>query len=103
VLGLVLASPTRSQVTVSGDISIVLDNPQRAVVSATFLPDGAAKSAGNGERCAVAPQAGTRVEITCHLGAGQFEVRLFGAPAAAVTGHGSYSLDYVGSILANSH
>ena len=100
-LGLVLESPTRSQVTVSGDVTIVMDNPRHASISATFRPDGAADAKGNGERCTVTE--GMRTEIACHLGSGQFEIRLFAAPAEVVKTGRAYRLGYVGSILANSH
>ena len=102
-LGLVLEDPTRSQVTVDGDLEILIDNPQHAMLGATIHADGAAATAAPQGRCTVVPRAGTKVEIDCHLGTGQFEIRLFGAPAIVATAGRSYTLDYVGSILANSH
>ena len=101
-LGLALESPTRSQVTVDGDLAIVLANPRGALLSATFRVDGS--TARGDHRCTTRPLTGARTEIACHLGTGQFEIQMFGAPAAVVHAEGgSYTLDYIGSILANSH
>jgi len=94
--GLSLVSPTRSQITVSGEATIVLDNPDGAEVMATARHDGTRDS--HGKECAVAK--GKRTTITCHLGNGEYEVQLFATHARHATG--AYSLDYVGSILVNS-
>ena len=98
-LGLSLLDPNRSQVTVSGDVTIVLDNPRGALVSAVAKVDGEAR--GEETRCKVAPGDGTRTTIACELDEGEYEVKLFAAPARAAS-HGPYTLDYVGSILVNS-
>ncbi|HEY5949877.1 MAG TPA: hypothetical protein VIV40_30495, partial [Kofleriaceae bacterium] len=97
-LGITLVSPTRSQVTVGGELEIVLDNPFNAEIVADAHRDGSARE-GSGKTCSVSP--GKRTTITCRLSDGEYEVQLFATPAAAHTGR--YSLDYIGSILANSH
>lgn len=96
-LGLSLREPTRSQVTVSGKVTIVLDNPRGAMVSAVARVDGGKR--GEETRCKVTP--GARTSIACELDEGEHEVQLFAAPAQARS-HGSFVLDYVGSILVNS-
>jgi len=98
-LGMTLVSPTRSQVTVSGEITIVLDNPHGAAVSARAIREGSADDA-KGERCEVTE--GKQTTIKCALDDGEYEIRLFGAPASR-TKAGSYMLDQFGTILANSH
>lgn len=98
-LGLWLLEPNRSQVTVHGDVTIVLDNPRGAMMSAVAKVDGDAR--GTETRCKVTPGAGTRTEIACDLDEGEYEVKLFAAPKVERT-YGSYRLDYVGSILVNS-
>ena len=98
-LGITLTSPTRSQITVDdGDVTITLDNPSGAEIMADAHRDGAAHN-DDGTPCRVQP--GKRTTITCSLGSGEFEVQMFGAPARATTG--PYKLDYIGSILVNSH
>jgi hypothetical protein len=92
-LGLELVEPARSQVTVDGDLQLVFDNPKHAEVRAFARPAGA-----KDERpCTTRPDA-ARLRITCELGAGQFEVEIYAAPAG--TQSGTYL--GVGSILANS-
>lgn len=108
-LGISLLEPNRSQVTVSGSVRIVLDNPRGAMVSALARVDG--DRGGEGTRCEVTPSpeaiarsgAGkdTRTTIECELAEGEHEVRLFAAPSRGPV-QGSYTLDYVGSILVNS-
>ena len=88
-LGVELVEPTRSQVTVNGTLHITLKNPYHAAISAD------ARGSVN-KRCTV--EHGE--EVTCELPAGEYEVRLYGAPAARA--HGSFTLDYIGSILVNS-
>jgi len=97
--GLTLVSPTRSQVTVEGAITIVLDNPYGAAISARAIREGSADN-DKGERCDVTD--GKKTTVTCKLGDGEYEIRLFGAPASR-TKSGSYMLDQFGTILANSH
>jgi hypothetical protein len=99
-MGLTLVSPTRSQVTVDGALEILLDNPGDARVSARAMRDGSA-ARREGEPCTVTQ--GRQTKITCDLADGEYEVRMFAAPLARTTGRGSYTLDYIGSILANSH
>ncbi|HEY5922258.1 MAG TPA: transglutaminase domain-containing protein [Kofleriaceae bacterium] len=98
-LGLSLVAPTRSQITVDGTATIVFDNPHGAEVVAEAHRDGSSRDA-DGVRCNVAK--GTRTTITCNLPEGEYEVEMF-ATAASNTRSGAYSLDYVGSILVNSH
>ena len=97
-LGLSLVSPTRSQITVSGEATIVLANPRAAAVAANARRDGSPRSE-TGKPCKVA--LGVQTTITCSLSAGEYEVEIFAAPARATMG-GEYVLDYVGSILVNS-
>jgi transglutaminase/protease-like cytokinesis protein 3 len=98
-LGLALLEPNRSQVTVHGDVTIVLDNPRGAMISAVARVDGDAS--GTETRCKVTPGAGTRTEIACDLDEGEYEVKLFAAPKMERK-YGSFRLDYIGSILVNS-
>jgi transglutaminase-like putative cysteine protease len=97
--GLTLTSPTRSQITVDGEATITLDNPYGAEIMADAHRDGASHD-DDGTHCRVQP--GKRTTITCALGSGEFEIQMFAAPASRATS-GSYKLDYVGSILVNSH
>lgn len=97
--GLVLAQPTRSQITVDGEAEILFDNPTNAKVSAVARRDG--QKTGETERCTVTTAA-ARTRIVCDLPSGEWEVQMFAAHARdAETGR--YSLAYVGSILVNSH
>jgi hypothetical protein len=98
-LGLSLLEPNRSQVTVHGDVSIVLDNPRGARVSAVARDES--DPSGKQIRCTVSPGAGTRTTITCELAEGEYEVKLFAAPKQERT-YGTFLLDYMGSILVNS-
>jgi transglutaminase-like putative cysteine protease len=107
-LGLVLREPNRSQVTVSGDVAIVLDNPRGAMVSAVAKVDGGKR--GEETRCKVTPALeamaahpgrGTRTTIECTLDEGEYEVQMFAAPARGPV-QGPFMLEYVGSILVNS-
>jgi hypothetical protein len=97
--GLSLVAPTRSQVTVDGAVTITLDNPYRAKVVARAVRDGSGKDA-EGDECDVAE--GAKTEITCTLADGEYEIRMYATPRSNVK-LGSYSLDFIGSILANSH
>jgi transglutaminase-like putative cysteine protease len=98
-LGLSLVTPTRSQITVEGEATIVLDNPYGAEVVAQAHRDGTSRE-GPGVECAVS--SGKRTTITCELPDGEYEVQMFAAPSSRVV-VGRYTLDYVGSILVNSH
>ena len=95
-LGVVLESPTRSQITVTdGEAEILLDNPFAATVTAY------ATRAGSNERevrCAVEKTIGTRIAIKCELDHGQYEIKMFGSPAGST----ERSYDYFGTILVNS-
>jgi transglutaminase-like putative cysteine protease len=93
-LGLTLEEPTRSQVTVDGELTIEVKNPYHARLSAYATAPGSHDDSGK-QRCELSGD--DRVEITCKLERGQYEVRLFGATAAS-TG----SLDYFGSIQVNA-
>jgi len=97
--GLELVEPTRSQITVDGDAEIVLANPQHAKVSAVARRDG--ERDGQDTRCKVT-QRDDQTRVACELPSGEWEVQLFAAHEAD-THAGRYTLDYVGSILVNSH
>jgi hypothetical protein len=101
-LGIVLEQPTRSQITVSGSATIVLDNPYRAQLSAYARLDNG-KDDGSHLPCEPRPGTGTRTEIHCALGDGEYEVQLFAAPAAAGATSGVVTYKYIGTILVNSH
>ncbi|MBA3542395.1 MAG: hypothetical protein H0T79_22455 [Deltaproteobacteria bacterium] len=109
-LGISLISPTRSQVTVDTTLEIVVDNPYRAeLVASASVPGSTAK----GESCTVVTSAGVapKTTITCALGHGEYEIRMFGVTASEVAAAKAsakpgerygWSYDYVGTILANS-
>lgn len=95
-LGVTLVSPSRSQITVTdGEAEILLDNPYRAELTAYATHAG-----GKSEevRCTLEPRVGTHVAVVCELSHGQYEVKMFGAPAGAR----ARSYDYFGTILVNS-
>ena len=94
-LGVVLVEPTRSQITVDGAVKIALANPRRAVIMADV---GAEGSHDHGSPCSDVPLSDEHVVLTCKVGTGQFEIRLFGAAAA----HPGDSLPYFGSIQVNA-
>ncbi len=95
-LGVVLEAPTRSQITVTdGEAKVLLDNPYGATITA-FATHAGGKD--REVRCTVATTIGTHLSVTCALGTGQFEVKLFGAPKAST----SHRYDYFGTILVNS-
>jgi hypothetical protein len=97
-LGVSLESPTRSQVTVSGEVTLVLDNPYGAKLLAYATLDNG-KKGGAEIRCEIKPRSGgTKTDVTCELPDGEYEVRLFGASAGS-----EGWLDHLGSILVNSH
>ena len=85
-LGVVLEEPMRSQVTVDGELEIVLENPFGATLDV---------SVGNADECRHL-QDGMKLTFTCSIPAGPHEVRLFGAPGAHAT-----ELRSFGSILVN--
>jgi transglutaminase-like putative cysteine protease len=97
--GLALVEPTRSQITVDGDAEIVLDNPRGAIVSAVARRDG--EREGDETRCKVTTT-DAKTRIVCDLADGEWDVKMFAAPAEAARA-GRYTLDYIGSILVNSH
>lgn len=95
-LGLVLEAPMRSQITVTdGEAKVLLDNPHGAKVTAYATRAG---SNARENRCIVETTVGTRISVTCALGTGQYEVKMFGAPKASTSGR----YDYFGTILVNS-
>lgn len=98
-LGLSLTAPTRSQITVDGVATLVLDNPYNAAVIAQVVKNGASGDA-DGTPCDVTD--GPTTTIRCKLADGEWEIRMYGAPRSA-TKAGRYMLDYIGTILANSH
>ena len=97
--GLALVEPTRSQITVGGEAEIVLDNPHDAIVSAVARRDG--DKSDDDTRCKVSTK-DKQTRIVCDLADGQWDVQMFAAPASAARA-GAYSLDYIGTILVNSH
>jgi len=99
-IGLTLVSPTRSQVTVDGEVEILLDNPVNAAVSARALKSGSAAGT-QGDPCKVTT--GAQTKITCDLDDGEYEVRMFAAPHTRTLSRDGYMLDYIGTILVNSH
>ncbi len=92
--GLTLVSPNRSQVSVSAAVEITFDNPYGSQLLATAHRDG---GAGDEVPCKDTSAAG-KTTVTCELPRGEFEVKLFAAPAG--TRAGRYG--YIGSILVNS-
>ena len=99
-LGLSLVSPTRSQITADdGEAVIVLDNPLDAAMTAVARRDG--QREGDDTRCKVTTT-DHRTRIVCDLADGEWDVQMFAAPASAARA-GRYTLDYIGSILVNSH
>lgn len=94
-LGVVLESPTRSQITVDGDVEILLDNPYGAAITAVAQRAG---STTRDVRCNVEAAGGTKLAIECPLEPGQFEVMMFGNPKDSTRG----SYEYFGTILVNS-
>lgn len=94
-LGVVLESPTRSQITVDGDAEILLDNPYGAEITAVAQRAG---TTSRDVRCTVEPASGTKLAIRCPLDPGQYEVLMFGSPKASTRS----SYEYFGTILVNS-
>ncbi len=94
-LGVVLESPTRSQVTVEDEVQILLDNPYGAQILAVAQRAG---TTSRDVRCTVDSAGGTKLAIECPLDTGQYEVLLFGSPKDSK----SASLQYFGTILVNS-
>lgn len=94
-LGIVLESPTRSQVTVDDDAEILLDNPYGAEITAVAQRAG---STSRDVRCTVESAGGTKLAIECPLdNAGQYEVLMFGNPKGSTRA----SYEYFGTILVN--
>ncbi len=92
-LGVTLEEPTRSQVTVDGELTVELANPYHARISAYATKPGSHEQ-GDEDRCKV--DGDDHVRIECDLERGQYEVRLFGAVGAKTE-----TLDYFGSIQVN--
>jgi transglutaminase/protease-like cytokinesis protein 3 len=93
-LGIVLESPTRSQITVDDDVQILLDNPYGASITALAQRAG---TTSRDVRCTVDSAGGTKVAIECPLEAGQYEVLMFGNPKDSSRS----SYEYFGTILVN--
>ncbi|MBA2544054.1 MAG: hypothetical protein H0V17_30705 [Deltaproteobacteria bacterium] len=91
--GLSLESPNRSQVSVSGEVTITFDNPYGAHLLAEAHRDG-----GGGTAIECTETSGKKATVTCALPTGEFEVRMFAAPADGK--YGRYA--QIGSILVNS-
>lgn len=91
--GLTLESPNRAQISVSGKAEISFDNPYGAQLLAS-----AKLERGETEIECKSSSAVGKTVVTCDLPDGEYEVRLFAAPAG--TRAGRYG--YVGSILVNS-
>jgi len=92
--GLVLEAPTRSQVSASGSVEITFANPHGAQLLASARRDG---GSGSEIQCKAASAAG-KTTVTCELPRGEFEVRMFAAPAGVRAGR----YGYIGTILVNS-
>ena len=94
--GLELLSPTRSQITVQGEIAIELSNPRGRFALADFAEQAAAAT-GGGERPRCEVTNGPTARLRCRFPApGSYAVRLFSGPEQ----YGSY--EYVGQIEVNS-
>jgi len=91
--GLVLESPTRAQVSVSGRVDITFANPYGARLLGTAKPE----HGGTAVECKASSSAG-KTTVSCDLPDGEYEVQLFAAPGAQTSGR----FPYVGSILVNS-
>lgn len=88
-----LLEPTRSQVTVAGEVRIRVENPAGLHMLASHYP--AEAEGGRGTRCEV--QGGREVVAVCRFpGSGRYRVRLF----ASAERYGSYP--DVGQVLVNS-
>ena len=96
--GLSLVEPARSQITVDGRAVITLDNPRGSIVSAVAKRE---RDRGDETRCEVTTTA-TTTRIVCDLSDGEWNVQMFAAHSDAARA-GRYTLDYIGSILVNSH
>jgi transglutaminase-like putative cysteine protease len=97
--GLVLESPTRSQVTVSGEVDIVFDNPYGARVEAGVVPDRGKKgriTLGDGT-CKSRNAPDRRTTVTCKVPDGEYAVEMFAQLASDKT-----RFEHVGTILVNS-
>lgn len=92
-----LEQPTRSQVTVDGELTIVVDNPRHLEVQGESRPQHPADGKLDKVTCD-SRERGAKVEITCKLPAGEHEVLLYAGERHV----GGYQLAYVGSILANA-
>ncbi len=89
-LGLTLVSPKRSQVSVSGRLDIVVDNPRRAQLIAVAQESNTLE-----HRCDTNRE---RTRITCELPSdGRYIVMLYGA-----AGEEARSLPHIGRIFVNS-
>lgn len=88
-LGLTLISPTRSQVTTGGELSIIVDNPRDLQIAGQ----------ADDVRCTSRAIGDHKTEIACELSSGEREVQLFAGERPTTPGR--YQLEYVGSILAN--
>jgi transglutaminase/protease-like cytokinesis protein 3 len=98
-LGLVLESPTRSQVTVNGEVDIVFDNPYGAKVRAIVVPDSRAKGGTirDDGSCKAVTAANHRTVVTCKVPDGEYAVEMFGQLATTDGKH-----EHIGTILVNS-
>lgn len=95
-LGVTLEAPTRSQITVTdGAAELLLDNPYGAKIMAYATRAGSKDHEG---RCTIEKTIGTHLSVHCDLEHGQYEIKMFGAPAAST----SNRYGYFGTILVNS-
>jgi transglutaminase-like putative cysteine protease len=99
-LGLLMRSPTRSQVDASGSIQLVIDNPRHRFLMARPVPKDRADSPSallGAPECAVREAAGPSAEVECALkDSGAYRLKLFGSE----TRSGSYA--YLGEIEVNN-
>jgi transglutaminase-like putative cysteine protease len=99
-LGVSLVDPDRSQVTVEHDLAIALANPRHAALVADVVVAGT-RGIDKGTECAATPVTDEHAVLSCPIGTGQFEVRMYGAPAASADSSGTIHFDYIGSIQVN--
>ena len=104
-LGLVLESPTRSQVTVSGEVDIVFDNPYGVRIEGGIVPEkgkrGGRISLGDGT-CKSANAPNRKTILTCKVPDGEYAVELFGQLKTEVHTRGTTTFEHIGTILVNS-
>jgi hypothetical protein len=92
-LGLTLDAPARSRITVGdGAATVVFDNPNEA----ELLGQVASPGTQRGEHACETTHSARKTTVTCKLGTGELELRVFGGR------RGARSYEHVGTILVNS-